>query len=396
MARTQKITDEQLIKELEAGKKVPQIAKEYNMNERNVWARKAKLARDGYAPTIGVNVELPTGYKLGKVTTAADANGNIERVWFRSAPEYEEMLKALREAVEEYKEQVPAAKVLPYKVGGDDNLLNFYAIADYHLSMLAWAEESGENWDSKISEELLVRWFKTAVEKAPDAKTGYLADLGDFMHFDGMAPVTPASKHLLDADIRFPRTVRTAIRVMKAVVEILLKKHEKVIVDFTTGNHNESSAVWMRELFDMHYKDHPRVKVNTSPAVYHAHKHGKVAIFTHHGHKANMKKVDSVCAGTFPELFGATKYRYVHIGHFHHIEKVESNLMVIEMHRTLAAKDAYAANGGWLSGRSADVITYHKEYGEVSRLTITPWMVGMNDVGTFDANDKPVNHITES
>ena len=41
----------------------------------------------------------------------------------------------------------------------------------------------------------------------------------------------------------------------------------------------------------------------------------------------------------------------------------------------MAGKDAYAANGGYLSGRSADVITYSKEYGQVGRQTMTPEMV---------------------
>jgi hypothetical protein len=49
--------------------------------------------------------------------------------------------------------------------------------------------------------------------------------------------------------------------------------------------------------------------------------------------------------------------------------------MQIEQHRTLAPKDAYASSGGWMSGRDAKVITYHKERGEVSRLTISPEMV---------------------
>ena len=49
--------------------------------------------------------------------------------------------------------------------------------------------------------------------------------------------------------------------------------------------------------------------------------------------------------------------------------------MKIERHETLAAPDAYAANGGWLSGRSAKVITYHKQFGEVGRLTLRPEMV---------------------
>lgn len=39
------------------------------------------------------------------------------------------------------------------------------------------------------------------------------------------------------------------------------------------------------------------------------------------------------------------------------------------------AVDAYAANGGWLSGRSAKVITYSKRRGEVFRSTLSAEMV---------------------
>jgi len=49
--------------------------------------------------------------------------------------------------------------------------------------------------------------------------------------------------------------------------------------------------------------------------------------------------------------------------------------MLIERHATLAAPDAYAAGGGYLSKRSAKIITYHKNFGEVGRLTLRPEMV---------------------
>jgi len=49
--------------------------------------------------------------------------------------------------------------------------------------------------------------------------------------------------------------------------------------------------------------------------------------------------------------------------------------MKVEQHETLAAPDAYAANKGYLSGRSAKVITYHKRVGEVFRSTVSAQMV---------------------
>src|SRR5690606_32185024 len=80
-------------------------------------------------------------------------------------------------------------------------------------------------------------------------------------------------------------------------------------------------------------------------------------------------------AGKFRELFGRSKYAYAHIGHRHSDEGRKTGLMYIEQHETLAAPDAYAAGGGWLSGRSAKVITYSKAYGEVGRITLRPEMV---------------------
>lgn len=76
------------------------------------------------------------------------------------------------------------------------------------------------------------------------------------------------------------------------------------------------------------------------------------------------------------KAFGESVYSYAHVGHLHHQKIVESRNMIVEQHRTLAAKDAYASRGGWMSGRSANVITYSAEYGEVARLTISPEMLG--------------------
>ena len=63
------------------------------------------------------------------------------------------------------------------------------------------------------------------------------------------------------------------------------------------------------------------------------------------------------------------------MGHLHSVDVKETNLMLVEQHRTLASPDAYASKGGWISGRDAKVITYHKEYGEVARATISAKML---------------------
>jgi hypothetical protein len=117
------------------------------------------------------------------------------------------------------------------------------------------------------------------------------------------------------------------------------------------------------------------VTVDKSPSPYNVYEFGKVVLFFHHGHKRKVANVSEVFAGKFREIFGRTKHAYAHMGHLHHIDVKENNLMIVEQHRTLAPSDAYAARGGWLTGRDAKVISYDKRYGEVSRLTINSDML---------------------
>ena len=169
--------------------------------------------------------------------------------------------------------------------------------------------------------------------------------------------------------------VRSAIRVLRHIIALLLKKHKEVEVIMCDANHDPAGEVWLREMFAAFLENEPRVTVQTSPGTYSVVEHGDVSLFFHHGHRRKIGEVDSVFAGKYREIYGRTKFSYAHLGHLHSDELKSTPLMKVERHETLAAPDAFASNGGWLSGRSAKVITYHKKRGEVSRLTLTPEMV---------------------
>ena len=128
-------------------------------------------------------------------------------------------------------------------------------------------------------------------------------------------------------------------------------------------------------MFAAFYENEPRVTTDFNPDPYYNFNWGKVCLFYHHGHKRNLKNIDTVFVAKFKEAFGTSRHVYAHTGHLHHDKVNETNLMTIEQHRTLAAKDSYASRGGWMSGRDSKVITYHKEFGEVHRSTINPDML---------------------
>ena len=72
------------------------------------------------------------------------------------------------------------------------------------------------------------------------------------------------------------------------------------------------------------------------------------------------------------------------MGHLHSVDVKENNLMIVEQHRTLAAPDAYAARGGWISGRDAKVITYHKISAKLGESrSVTTWLQNRRILLTF-------------
>ena len=336
---------------------------------------KYKAAIKGWSPEHDMTRPVPDAFVVRGVSTYYNAEGKASGQWVKSRLDDEKFQELLRSAVDGFKDDLPRVSLTNPPPLGNDNLLNCYVITDYHLGMLSWAEETGEDWDIQIAEDLIYKWFAQAIHQSPDANTAIFAQLSDFLHFDGMDAVTPASKHLLDVDTRFAKLVRVAIRIIRQIINMLLAKHQNVHILMLDANHDPVSQIWLREWLAVTYENEPRITVDTSPNPYNAYEFGATALFFHHGHKKRISDVSSVFASQFREMFGRTKYAYAHTGHLHHLDIKENNLMIVEQHRTLAAPDAYSARGGYLSGRDAKVITYDKRYGEVARLTINSEML---------------------
>lgn len=342
---------------------------------RGLASVQAKAAQQGYAPAHDMTKTVPDGFKVKGVSTYYDEEGKVRGQWIKSNIDGRRQEELMQAALDALSEDIPRLPALPGPTVVNSKLCNCYVITDYHLSMLSHKEETGADWDLRIASETLLKWFGCAIAQAPDAEVGVFAQLSDLLHADGLEPLTPASKHVLDVDTRFYKVVRTVIRLLRQIVDMLLAKHQRVHLVMADANHDPVSQIWLREWLSVLYEDEPRITVDRSPSPYNAFEFGKVALFFHHGHKRKVGNVSEVFAAQFRELFGRTRYAYAHTGHLHSIDVKENNLMIVEQHRTLAAPDAYAARGGWLSGRDAQVITYHAQYGEVSRLKINSDML---------------------
>lgn len=335
--------------------------------------KKAAAAR-GYAPGHFVDGVAP-GYRMGKVTVQRGPGG-VERVWERQHPDEQAWLDAIKAILAEASAQLPRVKPTAGPGHADSKLCNLFVLTDAHIGALAWHREGGADWDLSIAEQTIIGSFRHMIATAPRAQRAVVAFLGDVVHQDSNKAVTPAHGHLLDADSRPRKIINAVVRIMRTIIRMVLERHDQVHIVCGEGNHDEyTSGNVLPEVFEILYENESRVTINDAVLPYYAVRHGKVMLCFHHGHKRSPGQLPLYFATAHPEMWGATTKRYAHCGHRHHVEEKEHSGMKVVQHSTLAARDAHAARGGWFSDRQAIAITYHEEFGEVARLTVTPEML---------------------
>lgn len=272
-------------------------------------------------------------------------------------------------------QEIPRAKPIEAPSMSDDMLCTTYTLTDAHIGMLAWHREGGEDWDLNIAESVIVACFERAIMSSPPSKQAILNQLGDLLHYDSLSAVTPTSGHILDADGRFTKMVEIAVRVLRRVIAMILEKHENLHLILAEGNHDMAGSVWLRTMFKVLYENEPRITVDDSALPFYAFEWGKTMQVFHHSHLVKFDEIGRKVPAMFDEMWGRCPHRYVHTGNYHHRREKDENGIETIQHPTLAARDAYAARGAWFAKRGIIPITYHKEWGEVMRSSISPAMV---------------------
>ena len=296
--------------------------------------------------------------------------------WTKTDIDKQAANEASLQAIELACEGIKPLKPVPTPKDTLRDLATLYTITDFHLGMYAWGEETGDDWDVRIAEQVLLNAVGEMADGSPKSETGIFCQMGDFLHWDGLDAVTPASKHVVDADTRYDLLCDLAIQLSVSVIDLLLRKHKKLVIYICEGNHDEAGSAWLRKCIKHLYAKHKRVIIDDTAFPFYAYLHGETFLGFHHGHKVTNKNLPALFSSEprYRPLWGQATRSYIHSGHYHRNEqdKSEGGGAIVERHNTLAARDAYASRGGWISERRAQAITYHKTKGERSRVIVTP------------------------
>lgn len=310
----------------------------------------------------------PQGHTIKGVSTLYDAGGNIAAQWVKTRadqPSFDQIAEMVAEAFSEYKGAAP----IPAAPDATDNeTLTVYALPDWHIGLLAWAEETGENYDLAIARDTILPVMGRLIAASPPSQNAVVLGLGDLLHFDGYEPVTSRSRNFLDADGRYPKVLKTATEMVIATIDMALQRHEHVTVRILAGNHDDQSAVAVSLALGLFYHGHSRVTVDDSPSRFWWHRFGKVFLGATHGDRAKMKDLPLVMAHDRPHDWAASTYRRIFTGHVHNERSIEEGGVLVTSMRAPVAKDAYHSFERYRSGRSVYSETFRADGSEAATL----------------------------
>lgn len=357
-----------------------EVAKKLGISARGVRkqmaALKAAAAHKGYAPDHGLTRGAAPGFALDAHSDYTnEETGQITRRWLKYSKDKLKQWEAMNSAAEALTKTIPKAKPVSRPKNTFPSLCNLYTLTDCHIGEYASSTVGGDDWNLELAERTLVDVFGAMIDSAPKAKHCVINQLGDFLHWDGLVNATPASRHVLHSAGLANELVDVAISVIRQLVEVALGRHDEVKLILAEGNHDPFGSLWMRKTFALHYSELSRVTVDTTEVPFYAHRHGDVMLGFHHGHKVPIKSMPGMFADLYSEMWGATKHREAHCGHYHQEETHTLPGMVVHRHTTLAGTGDYAGRLGLKTRRRARCLTYHDEFGRVGSNDQSPEML---------------------
>ena len=313
----------------------------------------------------GEEYEIPQGYSVKGESAYVDPDGRVLAKWIKTAKDQsrDDWLIVLRDTLAEFK---PAASIRP-PILADDALLTVYVIPDAHIGMLAWGRETGADYDLSIALKSITGAVSDLVAQSRKSSNALVLWLGDTMHQDDASNKTPRSGHVLDVDGRYPKVLRAAAEISNQVIANAAQSHRNVLARFLPGNHDPNAAHALALASSMHFSQSKHIEINDDPSLHFYHRFGRVLIGATHGHTIKPDRMAMMLATDRPKDWGDTVHRHFFFGHVHHESARETGGVRVESFSSPAAKDAYAAGGGWRSNRALVAITFHKERGEIGR-----------------------------
>ncbi len=242
-------------------------------------------------------------------------------------------------------------------------------LPDLHFDKLAWGEETGDDWDIKISSSLFFDMVQDLVDKASVYELDRIVMLvgNDFFNADTLLNTTTAGTPQ-SVDSRWKKSFIAGKQLMVKTID-LLQSIAQTDVIVIPGNHDKQKSWYLGDTLESWYHRCGNVKVDNSPKGRKYYRYGSNLIGFAHGKDEKPDRLPMIMATEAKEQFSQTKHHEWHLGDRHHRKDIkympaqEVDGVMIRYLSSLSPPDNWHYDKGYLAKRAAQAFIYDKENG---------------------------------
>jgi hypothetical protein len=300
------------------------------------------------------------------------------KVWLKRKSEIFDQKKFTKELIEDIKNNyAPNVQKIHHNEGNNLFVPNIY---DVHLGRLCWHEETGQNYDVKIAENIVRQTLHNLFKHANGININrILFPVGnDFLNYDYAEPYPMTTNQTpQESDVRWQKMFRIGRNILYEMIDWMYQNIAPVDVVAIPGNHEEQSLFFLAEVLSAKYLRNKNVTVDNRPINRKYYQYGSNLLGFAHGKDEKDVELHNLMSLEAPKLWAETKYRYYYLGHNHHEKSLKSKTskavinqeadykgVLISYLPSVAHIDKYEHKKGYEgSVRGARAMVHHKEKG---------------------------------
>mgnify|MGYP002507806232 CR=1 FL=1 len=238
-------------------------------------------------------------------------------------------------------------------------------IMDLHLGKLSSSDIVKEEYNSEIARECFNYIIDSVIERCKGMKfEKILFPVGnDFFNFDCVGSTTTGGTPQ-DNDRKHQTLFKDGVIMLIDGINKLSKEFQSPIDVFCVqGNHDFMTSYHAVMSLWCYFNNNENVTVDldTSPRKY--REFGNNLIGFSHGDK-EKKRISGLMQMETPKLWGQTKYREWHLGHYHSESVKESDGVIVKHMPSVTGSDAWHHNSGFIGAvRKCTCYIWDKEIG---------------------------------
>lgn len=315
------------------------------------------------------------GYLTGETEPGVQDLYQVKATFKAKVQEYNAHI-ALESVLETIKKHAPAYNHPPQRsspggVSLSGGVMLEMSLPDVHIGKLAWAAETGDEYNLAIAQERFMDAFLYLLEDATKRHRveRIIFPVGnDLLNCDGPHGMTTGGTPQSN-DGRYQKAYQVTIGLLVGAIERLVAVAPVEVLS-VPGNHDTLSAWTITETLGAWFRNSPHVKVDNSPSLRKYVRHGKCLIGFTHGDKEKPESLPLIMAQERAGDWADTKAREWHLGHKHTVStKVVGQLaehtgVRVRILPSLSGSDAWHSQMGYVHNiKSAEAYLWHKERG---------------------------------